>query len=60
MESNTQANKLQSESFLKLGYFRTFLGLVIADLDILFTVAHPLPPKGGGRLFFADGSDGLS
>jgi hypothetical protein len=59
MDSNTQANKLQSESFLQLGYFWTFVGLVIADLDLLFTIAHPLP-KGRRQTFFADGSDDSS
>jgi hypothetical protein len=37
---------------LETGCFRTFLGLIPGNSDILFAVVHPLP-KGGSRLGFA-------
>jgi hypothetical protein len=50
-----RAKCLQYESFEKFGYFRTFLGLIRADSDVLLAVVHPLP-NGGGRLVFYAGS----
>jgi hypothetical protein len=47
---------VQGEITLKHHYFETFLGLVTADLDVLYAAGHP-PPDGGSGLLVVDGSD---
>jgi hypothetical protein len=41
---------------LKVYYFRTFLGLVLANSDRLFTAVHQ-PPNGSSNFVFVDGLD---
>ncbi len=52
-ETNAQGKISFLLIILKLYYFVTFLGLVPADSDTLFTVVH-LPPNSGGGLFFGN------